>query len=161
MENGPSGSLSMRHQVIRIGFWPTLAVVEGVPDAVRLEAGDCFLLPRGRPFCLASDMTLTPVDAYTLFQLPLNGAIRSVNGGGDCFGVGGHFTVTGKHADILLEVPPIVNINPSEHKPLQLFRSSPLKYLLCCSFPLLIFFSALYCPILAKCGNRSAIRRGL
>jgi hypothetical protein len=41
-------------------------------------------------------------DAYTLFQLPLNGAIRSVNSGGDCFGVGGHFTLTCKHADILL-----------------------------------------------------------
>jgi mannose-6-phosphate isomerase-like protein (cupin superfamily) len=29
--------------------------VEGVPDDVRLETGDCFLLPRGRPFRLASD----------------------------------------------------------------------------------------------------------
>jgi hypothetical protein len=26
--------------------------VEGVPDAVRLKAGDCFLLPSGRPFRL-------------------------------------------------------------------------------------------------------------
>jgi hypothetical protein len=32
--------------------------VEGVPDAVRLRAGDCFLLPRGRPFSLASDLSL-------------------------------------------------------------------------------------------------------
>jgi len=28
--------------------------VEGVPEAVRLTAGDCFLLPRGRPFRLAT-----------------------------------------------------------------------------------------------------------
>src|SRR5450631_1085208 len=84
--------------------------VEGVPDAVRLETGDCFLLPRGRPFVLASDLTLTPVDAYTIFQLPLNGGIGTCNGGGGCFGVGGHFTLTGKHASFLLGVlPPIVH----------------------------------------------------
>jgi AraC-like DNA-binding protein len=84
---------------------------------VRLEAGDCFLLPRGRPFSLASDLTLTPVDAFTLFRFPMNGAIRSVNGGGDCFGVGGHFTLSGKHADILLGVlPPIVHIRKESDK---------------------------------------------
>ena len=27
--------------------------VDGVPDPVRLESGDCFLLPGGRPFTLA------------------------------------------------------------------------------------------------------------
>ena len=91
--------------------------VEGVPEPVRLAAGDCFLLPRGRPFCLASDLTLTPVDAYTFFQLPLNGAIHTVNGGGDCFGVGGHFALTGKHADILLgALPPIVHIRKESDK---------------------------------------------
>ena len=91
--------------------------VEGVPDAVRLAAGDCFLLPRGWPFRLASDLTLTPVDAFTLFQLPLNGAVRSVNGGGDCFGVGGHFALDGKHADILLGMlPPIVHIRKESDK---------------------------------------------
>src|SRR5271155_4421902 len=40
--------------------------VDGVPDAVRLETGDCFLLPHGRPFRLASDLSLTPVDALTI-----------------------------------------------------------------------------------------------
>jgi AraC-like DNA-binding protein len=91
--------------------------VEGVPDAVRLMPGDCFLLPRGRPFSLASDLTLTPADAHTLFQLPLNGAIRSINGGGDCFGVGGHFALTGNHAGILLGLlPPIVHIQKEADK---------------------------------------------
>ena len=85
--------------------------VEGVPDAVRLKSGDCFLLPSGRPFCIANDLTLTPVDAHTLFQLPLKGTLCTINGGGDCFGVGGHFAFAGKHAEILLGVlPPIVLI---------------------------------------------------
>jgi AraC-like DNA-binding protein len=91
--------------------------VEGVPAPIRLEAGDCFLLPRGRPFSLASDLSLTPVDAYALFQLPLHGAIRTVNGGGDCFGVGGHFSLVGKHASILLGgLPPIVHIRKESDK---------------------------------------------
>jgi AraC-like DNA-binding protein len=33
--------------------------VEGVPEAVRLTAGDCFLLSRGLASLLASDLTLS------------------------------------------------------------------------------------------------------
>jgi len=40
--------------------------VEGVPDAVLLTAGDCFLLPRWLPFSLATDLSLTPVDFNTI-----------------------------------------------------------------------------------------------
>ncbi|HWZ51554.1 MAG TPA: AraC family transcriptional regulator [Granulicella sp.] len=91
--------------------------VEGVADAVRLEAGDCFLLPRGRPFRLASDLALTPVDAHTMLSAPLNGCIASYNGGGDCFGVGGYFAFAGNHAGILLGVlPPIVHIRKEADK---------------------------------------------
>src|SRR5664280_111149 len=39
-------------------------VVEGVPEPVLLHAGDCFLLPRGLPFRLATDLSLEPV-SYT------------------------------------------------------------------------------------------------
>ncbi|MEA2260491.1 MAG: hypothetical protein QOJ51_3316 [Acidobacteriaceae bacterium] len=91
--------------------------VEGVPDAVRLTTGDCFLLPRGWPFRLTSDLTLASVDAHTMFPLPLNGGIASCNGGGDCFGVGGYFAFTGSHAGILLGVlPPIVHIRKESDK---------------------------------------------
>jgi AraC-like DNA-binding protein len=91
--------------------------VEGVPDAVHLKAGDCFLLPRGRPFRLASDLSLTPVDAYTIFATARNGSIGSYNGGGDCFIVGGHFAFTGSHADVLLGVlPPIVHLRKESDK---------------------------------------------
>src|SRR5271163_770121 len=76
--------------------------VEGVPDAVRLTAGDCFLLPRGLPFCLATDLSLTPVDFSTLLAAKPNGSTVSHNGGGDCYLAGGHFILAGSHADILL-----------------------------------------------------------
>jgi AraC-like DNA-binding protein len=76
--------------------------VDGVPDAVRLEAGDCFLLPRVRAFRIASDLALPSVDPYAAFAAELDGSVFSYNGGGDCFGVGGHFDLTGDHAGILL-----------------------------------------------------------
>jgi AraC-like DNA-binding protein len=85
--------------------------VESVPDAVRLKAGDCFVLPSGRPFRLASDMTLTPVDAGPIFHPARDGGVVSCNGGGDFFLVGSRFVVSGSHAGILLGMlPPIVHI---------------------------------------------------
>jgi AraC-like DNA-binding protein len=91
--------------------------VEGVAEPTRLEAGDCFLLPRGRPFRLTSDMTLAPVDALTVFKMPRDAAVTTFNGGGDFFGVGGYFDFAGDHAVILLSVlPPIVHIRKESEK---------------------------------------------
>jgi AraC-like DNA-binding protein len=85
--------------------------VEGVPDAVRLKTGDCFVLPSGRPFRLASDMSLTPVDAVPIFSPAREGGVVTYNGGGDLFLVGSRFAVSGNHAGILLGMlPPIVHI---------------------------------------------------
>ena len=91
--------------------------LEGVPDAVRIRAGDSFLLPRGRPFRVASDLTLTPIDALTIFRTVRDGGIVSCNGGGNCFFIGGHFVLASKYASILLEVlPPIVLIQKESDK---------------------------------------------
>jgi AraC-like DNA-binding protein len=91
--------------------------VEGVPDAVRLETGDCFVLPRGWAFRLASDLSVTPVDAKMLYPTRVPGGIASLNGGGDYLLVGGHFALTGDHAGILLGVlPPIVHVRSESDK---------------------------------------------
>jgi AraC-like DNA-binding protein len=91
--------------------------VEGVADAVRLGTGDCFVLPRGWAFRLASDLSLTPVDAKTMYPTRVAAGIASLNGGGDFFLVGGHFALTGDHAGILLGVlPPIVHIRTEPDK---------------------------------------------
>ncbi len=91
--------------------------VDGVVEAARLKAGDCFVLPGGRPFRLASDLSLTPIDVSAIFRAPQNGSIRSHNGGGECFSVGGHFALAGKHAGILLKaLPPIVHIREESDK---------------------------------------------
>ena len=85
--------------------------LEGDVDPIRVEAGDCFLLTRGRPFRLANDLHCAPVDAITLFSPAQNGQVRVHQGGGDCLGAGGHFTFNGPHAEILLRaLPPVVHI---------------------------------------------------
>jgi AraC-like DNA-binding protein len=85
--------------------------VEGVPEPVQLRAGDCFLLPSGRPFRLASDMALEPVDAGPIFAAPREGSIASHNGGKDFLLVSSRFALAGRHADILLRMlPAIVHI---------------------------------------------------
>jgi AraC-like DNA-binding protein len=91
--------------------------LEGVPDPVRLRAGDCLLMPRGRPFRLASDLTLTPVDIETVVAGVGHGAVTSFNGGGDCFCIAGWFAFAGDRADMLLGVlPPIVHIREDADK---------------------------------------------
>jgi len=89
----------------------------GASDAVRLQAGDCFLLPRGLPFRMASDLALTPVDVQAHPAEPLRGGVRTFNGGGSFFGVGALFTFAGQHADILLgALPPIVHLQKESDK---------------------------------------------
>jgi AraC-like DNA-binding protein len=86
--------------------------VEGIADAVHLRAGDCFVLPSGRPFCLASDLALPPEPASRYFPQPRPGGVVKINGGGGCFIVGSRFGVSGGHAGILMGMlPPIVHIH--------------------------------------------------
>jgi AraC-like DNA-binding protein len=89
--------------------------VDSVPDPVLLTAGDCFLLPRGLPFSLSTDLSLTPLDFRTFLAtkrcpdaaLPAEGR----------YIVGGHFALTGSHAEILLHsLPPIVHIRKESDK---------------------------------------------
>src|SRR5476651_1861577 len=54
----PHGGIKL-YAVISGECW---LAVDGVPDPVRAKSGDCFLLPRGRPFQIATDLALTPVD---------------------------------------------------------------------------------------------------
>jgi AraC-like DNA-binding protein len=89
-------------------FWLS---VEGVAEPALLEKGDCFLLPRGRPFRLATDLSLAPMDFRSVLPAKRTGAIATYNGGGEICFVGGHFTLAGDHAGILLGMlPPIVHI---------------------------------------------------
>src|ERR1700761_6477989 len=65
--------------------------VEGVPDAVLLTAGDCYVLPRGLRFSVATDLSLTPVDFRTFLAARRPGDEVCNKGVGGCYLVGGHF----------------------------------------------------------------------
>jgi AraC-like DNA-binding protein len=85
--------------------------VEGTPEATLIRAGDCFVLPSGRPFRLGSDLDLAPVDAATIFPPPQAGGVVSLNGGGAFALVGSRFAVEGRHASMLLgALPALIHI---------------------------------------------------
>jgi AraC-like DNA-binding protein len=91
--------------------------VEGVRDPVTLTAGDCFLLPHGRPFGLATDRKLPAIGARELRAARESGRLPAHNEGATCFVIGSHFSFGGDHADILLGVlPPIVHIREESDK---------------------------------------------
>jgi AraC-like DNA-binding protein len=92
-------------------------VLEGTPEPVRLNSGDCFLLPRGIPFQLTTNLALEPVH-YTVARArfssgsQLSGVTEGVQ-----YIAGGHFALTGSHAEMLLQaLPPIVHIRRESDK---------------------------------------------
>lgn len=88
-----------------------LLVVDGIEEAIRLEAGDFVVLPQGQAFCLASDLSVTPTDIMSVIHAPLNGRVLTWNGGGACLALSALFNYSGDHGGLLLEVlPPVVHI---------------------------------------------------
>lgn len=96
------------------GCW---LVVDGVAEPVWLTAGDCFLLPNGRPFRMASDLDLAPMPFLELRAGEWHGGVAILNGGGDAMILGGHFAFAGAHVDILLgDMPAIVHLREDADK---------------------------------------------
>jgi AraC-like DNA-binding protein len=91
--------------------------LEGDAQPVRLDAGDCFLLPRDRTFRLCGDLAAAPEDAARIFSAVPEGGVATLATGGDCFGIGGYFAFDGGPADILLDVlPPILHLRKEADK---------------------------------------------
>ena len=89
--------------------------VDGVDDLVRLTPGDCFVLPSGRSFTLASDMRLPPAPAHTVLAGARHGSVVVHNGGGDAFLAGTRFEVDGRKTQALLgALPPVVHLEAAE-----------------------------------------------
>ena len=86
-------------------------VLNGGSDTVRLEAGDCILLPGGRRFHLTNDPALSPTPLDRLQSVEWRGGIVTVAGGGEALILGGHFAFAGAHADVLLgAMPPVAHL---------------------------------------------------
>ena len=96
------------HAVVTGECWVS---VEGVPEPLRVSAGECFLLARGRPFRIASDLSVKPVDFMSLLPTAHEGRVLTHNGGGDYFSIGGYFALDAGPAGLLLDqLPPVIHI---------------------------------------------------
>ncbi len=71
----------------------------------------------GRPFSLSTNLSLTPVDYRVLLEALKNGDAAAPRESSEHYVVGGHFALSGGHADILLNsLPPIVHIRKESDK---------------------------------------------
>ena len=85
--------------------------VEGAGEPVLLEQGDCFLLPRGRPFRVASDLALPADDWKRHFLGSRDGELVKLNDSRGVTVLGGHFQLGGPQLEMLLGMlPPIVHL---------------------------------------------------
>jgi AraC-like DNA-binding protein len=82
--------------------------VDGEPEPLEVAEGECFLLARGNPFRIASDLAAEPVAFGTLVPQVKDGRIVTHNGGGEFLSVGGYFTLADGQADLLLSALPAV-----------------------------------------------------
>lgn len=92
--------------------------MEGGTEPVLMATGDCILLPRGGPFCLATDLSAprVPFNPEMAAARKPDTTIFTDDARG-CSLLGGHFLLTGGHSDILLNaLPPIVHIRKESNK---------------------------------------------
>ncbi len=83
--------------------------VDGVSGVVHLQAGECLLLPRGRPFRLAGSQHAS--GSYTGVEAVQCGTIATYTGGGQCLLVGAHYAFSATQAGMLLNLlPPIIHL---------------------------------------------------
>jgi AraC-like DNA-binding protein len=81
---------------------------------VRLQAGDCFVLPSGRPVSIGSDVGVASRRASEVLDPDRSGEVVTYNGGGDVFLVGSRFEVNSRHAEVLLRtLPPLMRVETS------------------------------------------------
>jgi AraC-like DNA-binding protein len=103
---GPHDGIKF-HAVVVGECW--VAVDDAEP--VKVRAGECFLLPRGKPVRLASDMAAEPISLQSLLPPVHDGRIVTYNKGGEFLSIGGYFTLADGQADLLLNVlPPFIHI---------------------------------------------------
>jgi len=88
--------------------------VDGDAACTRLHAGDCVVLPSGRPFLLASDLDLPPIDAAVVFDGRPNGSVATYNGGG-CMMFAAHFEFESGFSRFLFgNLDPVVRVSEAQ-----------------------------------------------
>ena len=81
--------------------------VTGCDDTIRLQEGNCLLLPHGRPFVIGSDPSLLAIDAQAFVaQAQSYNGVRTITAGDDVRVLGCHFDL-GADGRVLLDVLPV------------------------------------------------------
>lgn len=101
------------YAVIRGRCWICLA--EEAP--VQVAAGDCFVLPSGRPVTIAGDLSAEPRRASEVLDPNRSGEVVVWNGGGDVYLVGSRFELRGRHAEALLRtLPALIRVETADDR---------------------------------------------
>lgn len=96
--------------------------VEGVSEATELTQGDCVLLPRGRSFTLAADLSATGKPFSPDVAGRLSEAMDHAESGGPIL-LGSHFLFAGNQSESLLRaLPPLIHVRKDTGR--KLMRSS-------------------------------------
>ncbi|MGH0364886.1 AraC family transcriptional regulator [Sinorhizobium meliloti] len=86
-------------------------MLEDTGEPVEIVAGDCFILPSGRPVRISSDPALAPTLASEALAPDRDGETVTYNGGGDVLLAESRFEISGRHADVLLRtLPPVIHL---------------------------------------------------
>ncbi|MFF4351069.1 AraC family transcriptional regulator [Streptomyces sp. NPDC001530] len=93
--------------LVKGSFWVAL---DGMPEAVRLEAGDAAVFDGSRPFVISSDPALEPVDASRLFADSTEPMVH-LGEAEDVVSVGGHVELGRSGEELLLHaLPPLMHV---------------------------------------------------
>jgi AraC-like DNA-binding protein len=99
------------YAVIKGSCWLSMDRLE---HPLQLHAGDCFVLPSGRPVTIGSDLAVAPKRASDVLDPNRSGEVVTYNGGGDVYLIGSRFEVNGRHAEVLLQtMPPLMRVATS------------------------------------------------
>lgn len=83
--------------------------VDGLAETLHLRAGDCFILPHGRPFLISAHPSRSGEDAAALYAPVPHGGTATHGGGGEFFMTGSRFLLAGPAAHVLLgPLPPAI-----------------------------------------------------
>jgi AraC-like DNA-binding protein len=87
--------------------------IEGDGQPIRAETGDVALLCTKRAFVLASDLSVTPLDAKAVFSGQRKTFVR-LGDGQDCVQLGGHIALNATNGDFLASaLPPLIHVRAS------------------------------------------------
>ncbi len=96
--------------------------VEGEPAPQQLQQGDCFLMTRGEPFTLSSDLSVPVMDSNGHFQVLAQDELTLDYGGDEVQLVGGRFDFTGVPTQFLLSTLPSLVHVPGDSPEASLLR---------------------------------------